>query len=523
MKFASIRTARTALIVAAIVAVCAFLVFRIDGADAQSACVQSLDGSGAVNGSWDSACLSENTPTAPTNPPSGTRFARFYTFTLTASADISIDLTSSTDTYMYLIEGIGANGTILHENDDAEDGSTSSRISESLQPGSYTIEATTYEVETAGDFTLTVSGIPDAPTPVPTSTSVAVDTPVPTATPYPGQDTPVPTPTFPPVITPTPTAVPVLPTRVPVHTPTPQPAKSAMVAAGPNHACALDQDGAISCDGIDSAGQVSSRPRGQGFTAVSVGARHSCAIDSNGAIHCWGSDKFGQSSPPAGYKFIALEAGDNYTCAMSADGKMECWGRFDPVAQIPPPEPTAAPTPVGSPLAAATLTPTPTAPPTPTVTPAPAHLGTRSNPVPLGQYYSPPTSPWQLKVVAVNKDAWSVIRAENMFNVPPAPGNRYVLVSIQVHNRGSAADTFSAYSLNTVGSSNVEYRGYSCGVIPNNFGSFARIFPGGVSRGNICFEVSSSDTSSLLLFGEYYDFDLTDRYYRDTLWFWNLR
>ena len=184
MKRPSIRTA---LIAAAIVALGAFVLLRGGGADAQSSCIQPIPNSGTVAGTWNADCLSENTPTEPTNPPSGTRYARFYTFTLSEGTDISINLTSDTDTYMYLMQGTGANGVVLRENDDVVSGNTNSRISESLSPGDYTIEATTYELSTSGNFTLTVSGLPDTATPTATPTLAPGETrtATPTFTPTP--------------------------------------------------------------------------------------------------------------------------------------------------------------------------------------------------------------------------------------------------------------------------------------------------------------------------------------------------
>ncbi len=200
MKIPSIRTA---LITAVIVALGAFVLLRIGDATAQSGCIQPIPDSGTVTGTWNADCLSENIPTEPTNPPSGTRYARFYTFTVSEDADITIDLNSSTDTYMFLMEGTGTNGAVLHENDDIVRGSNAnSRISESLSAGDYTIEATTYEVETAGDFTLTVSGLPDVSTPTATPTIDAGDTPTVTPTPT-APATPTATPTPAPTTVPT--------------------------------------------------------------------------------------------------------------------------------------------------------------------------------------------------------------------------------------------------------------------------------------------------------------------------------
>ena len=121
--------------------------------------MQSLDESGLrdIAGTWDSSCVSEKPA-----PGGGDRYARFYTFTLTESADVTITLTSKEDTYLYLLKGFGKNGAIESENDDIAVGSdTNSRIQVTdLQPGDYTIEATTYVAETSGSFSLVVEGLP---------------------------------------------------------------------------------------------------------------------------------------------------------------------------------------------------------------------------------------------------------------------------------------------------------------------------------------------------------------------------
>ena len=129
------------------------------------ACVQSVETDGAIEGSWDDTCLSEKD--APGG--AGDRYARFYTFTLTEATDIVISLSSDEDTYLYLLEGHDKDGDTLHSNDDIAGGGVNlnSRLSVTLQPGSYTIEATTYSPETSGDFTLTIEGLGEADEPTP--------------------------------------------------------------------------------------------------------------------------------------------------------------------------------------------------------------------------------------------------------------------------------------------------------------------------------------------------------------------
>ena len=97
-------------------------------------------------GSWSSDCLSESTPDGPTSPPPGTRYARFYSFTLSEQSDVTITLESETDPYIFVLDG---DGDVVAENDDIDTsgGNFNSRIETTLDAGGYTIEATTYSRE----------------------------------------------------------------------------------------------------------------------------------------------------------------------------------------------------------------------------------------------------------------------------------------------------------------------------------------------------------------------------------------
>ena len=122
------------------------------------ACVEPLESTGTIDGTWDDNCLSEKAAISGT----GNRYARFYTFTLNKASEVTISLESDEDAYLYLLEGLGRNGTVLYENDDIVYGiNTNSRLSENLTAGDYTIEATTYVSGKSGDFTLTVNGALD--------------------------------------------------------------------------------------------------------------------------------------------------------------------------------------------------------------------------------------------------------------------------------------------------------------------------------------------------------------------------
>lgn len=109
-------------------------------------CIQNM-GLGWLTGTWRAGCESSKTPA---NAESGTRYARYYTFTLATPADVTVVVTSDdvANSYTYLLRGVGNHGAVVSEH--------ASRISQRLQPGSYTIEATTYNLRATGDFTLTL-------------------------------------------------------------------------------------------------------------------------------------------------------------------------------------------------------------------------------------------------------------------------------------------------------------------------------------------------------------------------------
>ena len=120
------------------------------------ACVESVDANGTIEGNWNDSCLSDRAALSG----AGDRYTRYYTFTLNAAVDVTITLESDEDTYLYLIESHGRSGTVLYEEDDIDyPSNTNSRLSETLQAGDYTIEATTYYAETSGGFTLRIEGL----------------------------------------------------------------------------------------------------------------------------------------------------------------------------------------------------------------------------------------------------------------------------------------------------------------------------------------------------------------------------
>ncbi len=207
-------------------------------------CIEPIAGSGSFTGSWDDTCLSEYRPQDADGDgeTDSDYYARFYTFTLDEAARVTITLTSyddpPVDTFLYLRSGEEKGGEPTAKNDDISSNNRNSRIeAHRLEPGTYTIEATTYNAEKTGGFTLVVDIEPTDESPEPPAPDM----------------------------------------------------KYISISSGANHVCAIADEGSIMCWGDDSEGQVSDRPTRGRFTAISSGDNHTCALRNDGTVVCWGS------------------------------------------------------------------------------------------------------------------------------------------------------------------------------------------------------------------------------------------
>ena len=90
--------------------------------------MRCISGDGATSGEWSSSgCQSEVTDRG---------YARYYGITVEQETEVTIDLESSLDTFLYLRSGDARTGMVLHEDDDVEVGvDTDSRIVASLPAG----------------------------------------------------------------------------------------------------------------------------------------------------------------------------------------------------------------------------------------------------------------------------------------------------------------------------------------------------------------------------------------------------
>ncbi|MCY3786546.1 MAG: DVUA0089 family protein, partial [bacterium] len=116
-------------------------------------CAADLTGDGSTEGRWIAVCRSQ----------ARRSFARYYNFSLDKQSEVTIDLKSVVDPYLYLRRGGDRKGSALFADDDGGEG-TNSRLHRTLPAGDYTIEATTYSSDRVGSFTLTVAGLPQAKT-----------------------------------------------------------------------------------------------------------------------------------------------------------------------------------------------------------------------------------------------------------------------------------------------------------------------------------------------------------------------
>ena len=114
-------------------------------------CLLELATDGATSGQWSPQCQSL---------ASERGYSQYYTFTLEETAEVTVDLTSTVDPYLFLRSGDARSGDFLYENDDIQAmANRNSRITATLPAGAYTIEATTYDAGETGAFTLTISGL----------------------------------------------------------------------------------------------------------------------------------------------------------------------------------------------------------------------------------------------------------------------------------------------------------------------------------------------------------------------------
>ena len=129
----------------------------------------------------------------------------------------------------------------------------------------------------------------------------------------------------------------------------------------------------------------------------------------------------------------------------------------------------------------------------------------RENPIPLGQPGAVGNG-WTVAVTNVYPDATAAVLAANPYNDAPAAGNQFFMIAVTATYSGSGSSHLdSGFSMRAVGASNVAYTTFdnSCGVLPDPdlYLDDPEVFTGGTVSGNAaCWQIRSSDASSLVMF-----------------------
>jgi hypothetical protein len=147
-------------------------------------------------------------------------------------------------------------------------------------------------------------------------------------------------------------------------------------------------------------------------------------------------------------------------------------------------------------------------PPPPLPPPPPPAVGTRSNPFPLGT--DAHDSRWNVRVSSVNWDAYSAIAA--VWPTMPAPptGLQDVMVNVTVTWLQTNEKTDPSFELDpsfdvVAGNGNPYYNRtgggilQACGGVPDSLDDVTYMLPNTPVTGNLCWQVLSTDVSSLEL------------------------
>ncbi len=99
------------------------------------------------------------------------------------------------------------------------------------------------------------------------------------------------------------------------------------VAAGTDHALALDAEGHVGAWGDDSVGQTDVPYGLSGVISIAAGNGFSLALRSDGTVAAWGANNLGQTSVPDDLAGVtAIAAGRGFALALRADGTVVGWG-----------------------------------------------------------------------------------------------------------------------------------------------------------------------------------------------------
>jgi len=106
--------------------------------------------------------------------------------------------------------------------------------------------------------------------------------------------------------------------------------KAKALAAGQNHACALLNDGTVSCWGYVTPKQAPKKIEGlSGVVSIGSGSGNSdtCAVMEDKTVQCWGESQ--KPRAESGLTDASLMRARNHKCVMTTAGGVQCWGYND--------------------------------------------------------------------------------------------------------------------------------------------------------------------------------------------------
>ncbi|MBN1630842.1 MAG: hypothetical protein JW990_13855 [Thermoleophilia bacterium] len=115
--------------------------------------------------------------------------------------------------------------------------------------------------------------------------------------------------------------------------------------------------------------------------------------------------------------------------------------------------------------------------------------GTRREPVPVGQEAK--VGNWRVRVTDVSTDATQAILDENMFNDPPGPDDRYVLITVEATYVGEDVGTFWIDILSTFVGDEGDTFSLASVVPPTPITDTSEVAGGEAVSGNVVFAVAS--------------------------------
>lgn len=127
----------------------------------------------------------------------------------------------------------------------------------------------------------------------------------------------------------------------------------------------------------------------------------------------------------------------------------------------------------------------------------------RTAPLPMGT--TAQVGDYEVTVLSATPNAYDAIMAENQFNEQPAANNQFFMVRVSVTYVGNETGMPSVdLNFQAVGDANIGYTTYNnfCGVIPDDSMVLSELFPGGSAEFNVCWEITSSDQDSLVMYVE---------------------